>query len=70
MDCFGPFTIKEGRKELKRYAVIFTCMISRVVHKEQLEHMTTDAFINALRYFTAIQGSVEQLRSDQGMNFV
>ena len=70
MDCFGPFTIKEGRKELKRYAVIFTCMSSRAIHIEQLDDMTTDAFINALRCFTAIRGPVQQLRSDQGSHFV
>ena len=46
MDCFGPFTVKERSKELKRYAVIFTCMSSRAVHIEQLDDMTTDAFIN------------------------
>ena len=70
MDCFGPFTIKEGRRELKKYAVIFTCMSSRAVHIEHLDDMTTDAFINALRCFTAIRGPVQQLRSDQGSNFV
>lgn len=70
MDCFEPFTIKEGRRKLKRYAVIFTCMSSWAVHIEQLDDMTTDAFINALRCFTAIQGTVQQLRSDQGSNFV
>ena len=70
MDCFGPFMVKEGRRELKRYAVIFTCMSSRAVHIEQLDDMTTDAFINALRCFTAIRGPVQQLRCDQGSNFV
>ena len=70
MDCLGPFTIKEGRRELKKYAVIFTCMSSRAVHIEHLDDMTTDAFINALRCFTAIRGPVQQLRSDQGSNFV
>ena len=70
MDCFGPFTVKERRKELKRYAVIFTCMSSRAVHIEQLDDMTTDAFINALRCFTAIRGPIQQIRSDQGSNFV
>ncbi|XP_078350872.1 uncharacterized protein LOC144635663 [Oculina patagonica] len=70
MDCFGPFTIKEGRKELKRYGLLFTCMSSRAVHIETLDDMTTDAFINALRCFTAIRGPVQQLRSDQGSNFV
>ena len=70
MDCFGSFTIKEGRKELKRYAEIFTCMSFRAVHTQQLDDMRTDAFINALRYFTAIRGPIQQLRSDQGSNFV
>ena len=69
-DCFGPFTVRDGRKELKRYAVIFTCMSSRAVHIEQLDDMTTDTFINALRCFIAIRGPVQQLRSDQGTNFV
>ena len=70
MDCFGPFIVREGRKDLKRYAIIFTCMSSRAVHIEELDDMTTDAFINALRCFMAIRGPVRQLRSDQGTNFV
>ena len=70
MDCFGSSTLKEKRKELKRYAVIFTCMSSQAVHIEQLDDMTTDAFINTLRCFTAIRGPIQQLRSDQGSNFV
>ena len=70
MDCFGPFTVKERRKELKRYAVIFTCMSSRAVYIEQLDDMTTDAIINALRCFTAIRGPIQQIRPDQGSNFV
>ena len=37
---------------------------------EMLDDMTIDAFINALRAFIAIRGSVCQLRSDQGTNFV
>ena len=70
MDCFGPFIAREGRKDLKRYGVIFTCMSSRVVHIEELDDMTTDASINALRCFIAIRGPVQQLRSDKGSNFV
>ena len=70
MDCFGPFLIKEGRKQLKGYGLLFTCMSSRAVHLEALDDMSTDAFINALRCFIAIRGSVRELRSDQGTNFV
>lgn len=70
LDCFGPFIVKEGRKELKRYGLLFTCLCSRAVHIETLDDMTTDAFMNALRTFIAIRGPVRQLRCDQGTNFM
>ena len=34
VDYFGPFYIKEKRKELKRYGCLFTCLTSRGVHIE------------------------------------
>lgn len=70
LDCFGPFIVKEGRKELKRYGLLFTCLCSRAVHIETLDDLTTDAFINALRMFVAIRGPVRQLRCDRGTNFM
>ena len=62
--------IKEGRREMKKYAVIFTCMNSLAVHIEVLDDMTTDAFLNVLRCFIAIRRPVHLLRSDQGSNLV
>ncbi|XP_072166919.1 uncharacterized protein [Diadema setosum] len=53
MDCFGPFTVKRGLSEIKRYGLIFTCFCSRGVHIEMLDDMSTDSFINALRCFIA-----------------
>lgn len=70
MDCFGPFVIKKGRSEVKRYGLLFTCLCSRAIHIEMLEDMSTDSFINGLRRFIAIRGAVRLLRSDQGSNFV
>lgn len=70
IDCFGPFIIKEGRKELKQYGLLFTCLCSRAVHIETLDDLTTDAFMNALRVFIAIRGPVRQLRCDRGTNFM
>ncbi|XP_078371870.1 uncharacterized protein LOC144655503 [Oculina patagonica] len=70
VDYFGPWYIKEGRKEMKRYGVLFTCMASRAVHLETAASLTTDSFLNAYRRFINRRGPVRQLRSDQGTNFV
>ena len=70
MDMFGPFYIKEGRKENKRFVALFTCMSSRAVHLESTVNINTDSFIQALRRFIARRGSVRQLYSDNGKNFI
>lgn len=70
MDVFGPWYIKEGRKELKRWGIVFTCLSSRAIHLETLNTMETSSFINALRRFINRRGKVRQLRSDQGSNFI
>ena len=70
VDLFGPFTIKEGRKELKRYGVLFKCLSLRAIHLETAIDLTTDSFINSLRRFISIRGPIRQLRCDQGTNFV
>ena len=70
VDYFGPWLIKEGRREVKRYGVLFTCMASRAVHLESANSLDTSSFINALRRFICRRGPVRQLRSDQGSNFV
>lgn len=70
VDYFGPWIIREGRKELKRYGVVFTCLCCRAIHLEISASLTTDSFINALRRFISIRGPIRELRSDRGTNFV
>ena len=70
VDLFGPFQIKQGRKEVKRYGVLFTCLASRGVHIETADSLETDFFMNALRIFIARRGPVREIRSDQGTNIV
>ena len=70
VDYFGPFVIKEGRKELKRYGVLFTCLSSRAIHLEVSASLETDSFINALRRFINRRGPVRTIRCDQGSNLV
>ena len=69
-DYFGPMLVKEGRKTLKRYGVIFTCFSLRAVHIEIASTLETDSFIQALRRFVARRGVVREIRSDNGTNLV
>ena len=70
VDYFGLFCIKEGRKELKRYGILFTCLSSRAVHIKTANSLETDSFLNALRCFIARRGPVREIRSDRGTNIV
>ena len=70
VDYFGPWLVKEGRKEVKRYGALFTCMASRAVHIEVANSIDTDSFIQALRKFIARRGPVREISSDQGTNFI
>lgn len=73
VDAFGPWSIitrktRGGSANLKRWEILFTCLVTRAVHIEVVEEMSSSAFINAVRRFTAIRGPVKTFRSDQGTN--
>jgi hypothetical protein len=70
LDMCGPFYIKEGRKQCKRYISLFTCLSSRAVHLETTTSLETDTFIQALRRFVARRGPARQITCDNGKNFV
>lgn len=70
VDCFGPFTVKVGRRQEKRWGIIYKCMTTRCVHLDLLEHLDTDAFLLSLRRFIARQGKPMELLCDNGTNFV
>ena len=70
IDCFGPFVVKRGRADVKRYGIVFTCLTIRAIHIEVLHSMDTHSFINSFRRFVARRGLPELVRSDNGTNFV
>jgi len=70
IDTFGPFVIKEGRKTMKRYGIVFTCLACRAIHLETVNSLETDSFLQALRRFIARRGNVKTIRCDNGTNFV
>ena len=67
---FGPFHIKERGNTLKRYVVLFTCLVSCAVHKEMTKNMETGSFVLVLRHFIARRGNVRTIQCDNGSNFV
>ena len=70
VDYFGPWYVKEGHREMKRYGVLSTCLAFRTVHLEVASSLSNDSFLNAYRRFVGRRGPVRQLQSDQGTNFV
>ena len=60
VDYFGAFIIKEGRKEVKRYGALFTCLVSQAVHIKVASSLEPSSFIQALRHFITHRGPVKK----------
>lgn len=68
-DCFGPMSVKVGRRQEKRWGVIFKCLTTRAVYLDLLRNMDADAYLMALRQLIARRGRPAELWSDRGTNF-
>lgn len=68
VDIFGPWDVIT--RKTRGSSANSTCLVTRAVHIEVLEEMSSSSFINALRRFTAIRGNVKLFRSDRGTNFL
>jgi hypothetical protein len=74
VDYAGPFTLRAipGRSKVtfKGYLALFVCLTTRAVHLEIVSSLSTDAFLAALKRFTARRGKSSDIYSDCGTNFV
>ena len=68
VDIFGPFMVKNGRKELKQYRALYTCLSGRTIQIEVTYSLNTDSLM-CLRRFIGQRGNLRLLRSDNGSNF-
>ena len=69
-DIFGPYMVKHGRGEAKRYGIIFGCFTTRAVYLDVLPSLQTDHFLNALVRFIARKGCPVKLYCDNATTFV
>ncbi len=70
VDCFGPFAVKIGHRQEKRWGIICKCLTTRCVHLDLLEQMDSDAFLLSLHCFIARCGKPMELLCDNGTNFI
>jgi hypothetical protein len=73
VDFAGPLIIRSGirgRPGKKAWIAIFVCFVTRAIHIEVVEDLTSSAFIAALRRFISRRGKPHTIWSDNGTNFV
>ncbi|XP_062713763.1 uncharacterized protein LOC115256765 [Aedes albopictus] len=70
IDYCGPFLIRIGRSNVKRWVVLITCLTIRAVHLEVACSMSSESCKLAIRRFVARRGAPQEIYSDQGTNFV
>ncbi|XP_033106538.1 uncharacterized protein LOC117108579 [Anneissia japonica] len=70
LDMFGRFQVKQGRSQVKRYGLLFTCLATRAIHLEIVHTANADSCLNAIRRFVCMRGLISSIRTDNGTNFV
>ena len=69
VDYFGPILTRADDGKRKVWICLFTCLVTRAIHLEVVENMTTDSFIQAFRRFVARYGTPETMYSDNAKQF-
>ena len=70
IDYFGPFVVKIGRRNKKRWCCLITCLTMRAVHIEVVPKLDTDSCLNAMMRFIARRGKPSTIISDNRTNLV
>lgn len=69
LDYLGPIYVKYDGENKKRWVCLFTCFVTRAIHLELLNDMTTEEFLYAFRRFVSIRGAPCNILSDNAAQF-
>ena len=68
VDLAGPFQVKSGRKGLKVWIVMMTCLRVRCLFGDIVEKIDVESFLGVLQRFHALYPGVHRFVSDNGTN--
>lgn len=63
---FCPFNIKVGKRQEKKWGILFKCLTTHCAHIEILTSLDTNSFLMSLCHFIARRGRHHELLSDCG----
>ena len=69
VDYFGPLYIKTETENQKVWVCLFTCLVTRAVHLELIQNMSTELFILEFRRFLSRHGKPKEISSDNASHF-
>jgi len=69
LDYLGPVYIKTHQDSPKVWICLFTCTVTRAVHLEIVNDMTSEEFLLAFRRFIAQHGVPREVISDNALQF-
>ena len=70
IDFAGPLYAKQIHGEMKKvYIVLFTVCVTRAIHLELVDELSTETFLRCLRRFTARCGMPSLIVSDNAKTF-
>lgn len=68
IDYFGPLYVTVGRRKVKRWGALFTCLTVRAVRLEIAHSLDTSSCVMCINNFMARRGTPREIFTDNGTN--
>ena len=70
VDFAGPLFVRESSSSSSKvWICLFTCLVTRAIHLDIIEDLSTSTFVRCLKRFTARRGLPHKFLSDNGKTF-